>query len=237
MSTYILVHGAWHGAWCWHKVVSLLEKEGHTVIAVDLPGHGTDKTPTAEVTLQSYVDSVCNTIDAQQEPVLLVGHSMGGGIITQTAEERPDKIKNLFYLTAFLPSNGESMGQLFQSDTESLLPSNIEMSTDQSYMTLRRESLKETFYEDCSDDDFALTMALLVPQAIAPFAQPINTSEEKFGRIPRIYIECRRDKILTPTFQKRSYTALPCRKVIALDTGHAPFFSAPEELARQLTSL
>ncbi len=109
MSTFVLIHGAAHGGWCWYKVVPLLEKHGHTVLAPDLPGHGKDKTPVADVTLQLYVDSVCKLLDAQREPVILVGHSMGGGIITQVAEERPERIKWLVYLAAALPRNGQSM--------------------------------------------------------------------------------------------------------------------------------
>jgi pimeloyl-ACP methyl ester carboxylesterase len=70
MSTFILIHGAWHGGWCWYKVIPLLEKEGHTVLAPDLPGHGRDKTPVLAVSLQLYVDRVCQLLDAQRKPVL-----------------------------------------------------------------------------------------------------------------------------------------------------------------------
>jgi len=78
MSTFVLIHGGCHGAWCWYKVVPALEKQGHTVIAPDLPSHGRDKTPVSAVTLQAYVDAVCSLIDVRREPVVLVGHSMGG---------------------------------------------------------------------------------------------------------------------------------------------------------------
>ena len=94
MATYVLVHGAWHGAWCWFKVIPLLEKRGHKVVALDLPSHGRDKTPTSSVTLQSYADRVCQTLDECSEPVVLVGHSMGGVVITQAAEQRPKKSRS-----------------------------------------------------------------------------------------------------------------------------------------------
>ena len=135
MSTFVLVHGACHGGWCWYKIVPLLERQGHTVVASDLPSHGRDKIPPSEVSLKTYVDSVCKTIDSQREPVVLVGHSMGGGIITQVAEYRADKIQTLVYVTAVLLKNGEAMFQLIQQDRESFLLPNVEISADKSVMT------------------------------------------------------------------------------------------------------
>ena len=67
MSTYVLVHGSWHGGWCWDKVVPLLEAKGHKAIALDLPGHGADKTPISEITVDSYAARVCAALDAQPE--------------------------------------------------------------------------------------------------------------------------------------------------------------------------
>ena len=237
MSTFVLIHGAWHGGWCWYKVVALLEQQGHTVVAPDLPSHGRDKTPLSDVTFAAYVDSVCHVVDAQPEPVVLVGHSMGGGIITQVAEDRPDKVKVLVYLVAVLPPNGESMMQGVQQDTESLLLPNFVVSDDQTSGTVRAEALREVFYGDCSDADVALARLLLVPQALAPVDTPVQTSAANFGQVPRVFIECRQDRAMTPSRQKRLYTTQPFQKVLTLDTSHSPFFSAPGELAAHLAAL
>jgi pimeloyl-ACP methyl ester carboxylesterase len=236
MSTYVLIHGAWHGAWCWDKVVPLLEKEGHVVEAIDLPGHGRDKTPIPEVSLKAYADRVCEVLDDQPEPVVLVGHSMGGAVISQAAEYRPGKVETLVYLAAFLPQNGESIFQFTAGDAEALLGTIIIMADDGS-CTLRDEGIKETLYADCSDEDVEWAKSLLGPQALAPIASPLSTTEENFGRIPRVYIECLRDRTVSPSLQKRMYTALPCRTVISMTTSHSPFLSAPEELVAHLTSL
>ena len=237
MSTYVLIHGAWHGAWCWDNVVSLLEKEGHAVVAPDLPGHGDDKIPIAEVTLQAYADRVCEVMNAQSEPVILVGHSLGGIVITQAAENCPDNILKLVYLTAFLLQNGEIVLKYAQEDTESLVLPNRVMSEDKSYTSLKDEGIRTTFYADCSDKDVERAKALLGPQATAPSVTPVSTTKENFGRIPRFYIECLQDKAISPSIQKEMYTNLPCEKVISMDTSHSPFFSAPEELTRHLLSL
>jgi pimeloyl-ACP methyl ester carboxylesterase len=237
MSTYVLIHGAWHGAWCWKNVTPLIEKEGHKVVAPDLPGHGEDTRPIAEITLQAYTDRVCQIIDEQSDPVILVGHSMGGVVITQTAEYRPEKIKKLVYVTAFLLQNGEFLMQHAEPDTEALVLPNLIMSEDQSYATVKEEALKEIFYADCSDEDVEFAKSRLVPQAAAPFATPVSTTEENFGRVPRAYISCQRDKAISPSIQEKLYKALPCEKVISMDTSHSPFFSGPEELANHLLSI
>ncbi len=101
MATYVLVHGAWHGGWCWSKLVPLLEATRHRAIALDLPGHGNDKTPLAELSLDRYVACVSTAIGTIDEPVVLVGHSLGGTVISQTAEMHPDRILKLIYLCAF----------------------------------------------------------------------------------------------------------------------------------------
>lgn len=237
MSTFVLIHGAWHGGWCWYKIVAALAQQGHTVVAPDLPSHGRDKTPLSEVTLAAYVDRVCQVLDAQQEPVILVGHSMGGGIITQVAEYRPEQVKVLVYLAGAYPPNGESMLQRAEEDTESLLLPNFVVSADKKSGTFRAEALRETFYGDCSDADVALARLLLVPQALAPVNTPVETSAANFGRVPQVYIECLQDQAITAAFQKRLYMAQPCQQVISMDTSHSPFFSAPEELAAHLITL
>ena len=238
MSIYVLIHGAWHGGWCWNKVVPLLEQAGHKVLAPDLPGHGDDKTSPSEILLESYVEHVCQVLEAQSEPVYLVGHSMGGIVISQVAEYQPDKINTLVYLTAFLLQNGESLSQVAQEDTESILvPPFIIFQEAQGTCTVREDAIKDIFYGDCTDTDVAQAKSLLRPQSLAPFATPINITGEKFNQLPRVYIECLRDKAISPSLQKRMYTALPCQQVISMDTGHSPFFSAPEKLVGHLTGL
>jgi pimeloyl-ACP methyl ester carboxylesterase len=233
VSTYVLVHGAWHGSWCWERLVPLLEQKGHRVEAHDLPGHGRDRTPVSEVSMEAYVDSVCKILDAQSEPVILVGHSLGGVTITQAAEYRPEKVKLLVYIAAVLLRNGES--PLNVPDTDSLLGPNMIMAEDGS-VTIKDEVIREAWYSDCRDEDVAWAKSLLVPQNPATFATAVSTTEENFSRIPRVYIECLRDRALSPWVQKKMYTDVPCR-LISMETNHSPFLSAPEELAAHLLSL
>ena len=119
---------------------------------------------------------------------------MGGGIITQAAEYRPDKIKTLMYLTALLPANGESMGKVLRRNTATVLANNFITNTDQTASMVREEVLVEGFYGDCSAEDVALAKLLLTPQSTAPLRAKLQTSAERFGRIPRVAIECLRDR-------------------------------------------
>lgn len=237
MSTIVLIHGAWHGAWCWYKVMPRLEKAGHRVIAPDLPSLGTDKTPLTAVTLDSWVERICEILDAQLDPVILVGHSRGGIVISQVAERRPDKIRKLVYLAAFLVPAGQSLLEIAGTDVASVVTANLVVAPDQSSFTVRPEAIRDAFYGDCSDEDFALARTLLTPEAVAPSATPLELSGGNFGRVTRIYIECLRDRAITPGAQKKMYTALPCSKVISMDTDHSPFFSRPEELVDHLLAL
>lgn len=237
MSVYVLIHGAWHGSWCWDKVVPLLEREGHTVVAPNLPGHGNDNTPIQEISLQVYANRVCEVLDAQPEPVILVGHSMGGVVITQAAEYRPEKIRKNVYLTAFLLQKGEFLLQYAEADKEALVLPNLTISENQVYATLKEDVLKEVFYGDCSEEDVARAKSLLVPQATAPLANPVETTLDNFGRVCRVYIACDRDRAISPSIQEKMYTNLPCEMIMKMNTSHSPFFSASEELAQCLLVL
>jgi pimeloyl-ACP methyl ester carboxylesterase len=237
MSTYVLIHGSWHGAWCWYKIIPLLEQAGHTAIALDLPGHGRDWTAARDISMQSYVDSVCKILDAQPEPVILVGHSRGGIVISQTAEYRPEKIQTLVYLAAYLIPNGEAMLPTALGDTESLIASNLVLNEEEGHHMLKQEAFKAALDADCSQEDVTLATALLTPEPNAPVATPLNLSDKNFGQIARIYIETLQDKGVSPNLQKKMYTAIPCQKVISMETSHSPFLSSPEKLVSHLTSL
>ena len=108
---------------------------------------------------------------------------------------------------------------------------------EQGYHTLREEVAKEALFADCSDEDVVRAKTLFVPEANAPVATPIQITEEHFGRIPRVYIETLNDRGVSPSLQKKMYTASPCQRVISMETSHSPFFSAPQELVRHLVSL
>jgi pimeloyl-ACP methyl ester carboxylesterase len=231
MATYLLIHGAWHGGWCWSKVVPLLQAQGHTALAPDLPGHGDDATPMASVTLANYTDRICEVAGAQSEPVILAGHSMGGMAITQAAENCPQSIKSLVYVCAFLPRNGDTLLTWAQQDQESMVnPTTTEPLPDGT-LAFRRQYCREAFYGNCDEADIAFAQSRLVAQSPKPFGTPMATTADRWGKIPRYYIECVRDRALTLTIQQEMQKHSPCRQTYSIDTDHSPFLSTPEHLA------
>jgi pimeloyl-ACP methyl ester carboxylesterase len=236
MSTFVLIHGAWHGGWAWQKVVAKLEALGHTVVAPDLPGHGDDKTPVQQVTLDSYAQRIVDVMDRCAERVVLVGHSMGGIAISAAAERRPERVKVLVYVCAFLLRNGQKLVEFAATDTEALVMPNAMLSQDGHSATLRPEVLREAFYADCSEEDYQFAISRLVPQSTALFGAPITVSDEKFGRIPRVYLECTQDRAITLPFQRKMQAQVECDQVFSLHCSHSPFFSTVNELVNCLVA-
>ena len=237
MSAFLLIHGAWHGGWCWHKIIARLRAAGQRTTAPDLSSLGRDRTPLENVTLRLWTDSVCAHLDAHAEPVILVGHSRAGAIISAAAEARPDKIRLLVYVAGYLLQDGESVSQRALQDAHSLVVPNMVTSADRKSCTLRESAVREALYGQCADEDVILAQSLLSPEAVAPLTTPLHTTAANFGRVARVYIECRRDRAVSLDEQRRMYAAIPCQQIISLDTDHSPFFSAPEVLAAHLLSL
>ena len=235
MSTFVLVHGAWHGGWCWRKVEARLRAKGHTVFAPDMPGHGGDRFPIAELTLDHIVARIGQTIERDDEPVVLVGHSYGGAMITQAAEAWADKIARLVYVAAFLLDNGQTLMDLAREDADSHLNGQVDFLDGERLAQARDAVLRDCFYGSCSDEDVAFAKAHLSLEATAGFRTPMRTSAARFGRIPRTYVECLRDHAISIGLQRRMQQALPCERVVSLDTDHSPFFSAPQALCDALT--
>ena len=240
MANYVLVHGSGHGAWCWQRVVPLLEAKGHHVVAVDLPGNGHDDTSLGDVTLETYAEHVCGVLDSLDGPAVLVGHSLGGISISRAAELRPDKVAVLVYLTAVLIPDGQTfMGTVSgESDLQRALEERAswDLSADRSHVVYKMEQTQHRFYNDCSAEDVAWAQSMVVPQPVGPLVSPMRVTDSRFGRIPRVYIECSLDNAVSPEFARAMYSAMPCAEVITMETGHSPFLNMPEELAEHLDS-
>jgi pimeloyl-ACP methyl ester carboxylesterase len=236
MATFILVHGASHGGWCWEKVQPLLEAHGHKVCAPDLPGLGKDHTPPANVTLADNVEKISRLLDKMEEPVVLVGHALGGVTISQTAEARRRKIKALVYVCGLMPPSGMASRELTAGDPDMLFRRSREVSPDGLTYTFARATLPTLFYEDVSPEDRYRAMERLRPQPISISTTPLTLTDERYGSVPRWYIECTYDNSVRIARQRAMVKTLPC-KVITMECGHTPFYSQPEELVGHLEAI
>lgn len=232
MSTFVLVHGAWHGAWCWEKVVPRLEARGHQVVAVDLPSHGDDPAPPQQVTLPDYIDRVSERVDALERGVVLVGHSMGGFVVSQAAEARADRVQKIIYLAAMLPAAGDSMADI---RPEPMVAENIATAPDGT-LRVAPEIVRDAFYHDCSADDAARAQARLCPQPPLDPAQVFSPTE-RFAKVERAFIECLEDRVIGIGEQRRGHARTPCARVEQLASGHSPFYSMPDALVDALERL
>lgn len=265
MTTFILLHGSFHAAWNWHKLIPLLEGHGHRCVALDLPGHGLDDTPAPRVSLPGCVARVLEAVDETRQETgddaILVAHSRNGIVISAAAEARPASIRGLVYLAAYLVPTGKSMMDYAVLDTESLVVQNLVPRFDpqrvertmkltrsplgrrllalllpsrlQSH-ALRPAAYREALYHDCPEEIGALADALLEAEPNWPGFTPLELTAERFGRVPKIYIECTEDRAVTPALQRRMWKDTPCDRVLSLASGHSPFFSRPAELAALL---
>ncbi len=237
MSTFVMIHGGWAGGWVWQRVAPLLAGQGHRVIAPDLPGHGDDHTPPDRITLDSYVQRVAETLDELSEPAVLVGHSSGGVVVTQAAERLTDRIERLVYVCAYLPADGQSLLELGQRDPDQLVLPNLVFSDDGATARIRSDVVGEALFADCSPADHERFAARATAEPIAPASTPVKVTPSAYGGLPKAYVECRRDRGISPELQRAMHSAAGCAPVVSMDTGHMPMYADPTTLARHLLTV
>ncbi len=237
---FVLIHGGWHGAWCWSRLAARLRDAGHAVTAPDLPAHGDDATPLEEASLASYVKRVTDVLDASPQPVVLVGHSIGGMTIAQAAEERPGQVRTLVYLSAFVMGDGETASS--RRDANSALNGLVQVESRGGKPLLARldpsmpDRVRDALYHDVNEVDLRTTLARLGPEPLAPWFEPLRLSAARFGKVDKVYLHCSEDRATTPAQQASHAARWPVRKTLMLPSSHSPFLSMPGRLADALTS-
>lgn len=236
--TFVLVHAQWHGAWCWNKVVPLLQGGGHNAISFDMPGFGQDQTPTEQVSFEACIEKVVKEVLAQPGMVWLVGHSSSGLVIAQAAERLgKEKVAGLVFLDAFLPRDGESVFSLsekFAGPAGPPLRKSLIVSTDQKTIALNPAMVRELLYNDCTEEDLQYALARLRPGPLSVLATPVRLTQQNYGSIPKYYILCTKAKDMDKFTLSKNVS---CREIIELPASHSPFFSMPDKLVEILNRL
>ncbi|SFD49522.1 alpha/beta fold hydrolase [Roseivivax sediminis] len=223
----LLVHGSCHGAWCWRDVMPALEARGHAVRAIDLPSHGADRTPVAEVTLDLYGQAILAALD---RPAMVVGHSMAGYPISRAAEIDPSRIARLVYLCAYVPWPGLGLVEMRRRAPRQPILKALEKSADGLSFSILPEHAREVFYHDCPDESVEYALARVCPQPVRPQETPV-TLGPRYASVPRSYVVCEEDGAIPTEFQRTMAADFAPADVHALPGSHSPFFARPAALA------
>lgn len=234
MASFVLIPGAMHGRWTWDRVVPLLEAAGHEAIAPDLPGMGTNTAiPVEEVTLADWGDFVAGVVrqahDRAGTPVVLAGHSRGGLVIGEAAERVPELLAGLAYVTALLVPPGRSLADVTGHRPDPAAPP---LEGAQLAALARAQ-----FYSGCTAEDADWAIANLHREPMQVMTTPATVTWERWGRVPRGFIECSEDRTLTLDKQREMQAAAPCDPVLTLAADHSPFLCAPQALAEALLAI
>jgi hypothetical protein len=231
MATFGLVHGAGHGAWCWERLIPILEGLGHRAFAMDLPCE--DPTAGAE----RYAEVVDRALPLASD-LVLVGHSLAGLTVPLVAARRP--VQRLIFLCALVPEFKRSLADQVAADPElyhPVLRSHPGRVTGPDGTVWFRDAAaaREVFCQDCTPEDVSWLFAHLRPQAAAPRREPCPLSAWPAG--DKAYILCREDRAISPAWSRRVARDRLGVEPIELDGSHSPFISRPAILAGVLDRL
>lgn len=236
MARFVLVHGAFCGAWVWERLMERLKAAGHAVEAFDLPGLGDDHTPVSEISLDSCADQLCGVLKNRPERAIVVAHSMGGIIATHGTARCPERVAALIYVAAFLPRDGQSLLDLTKlpEGAGDQVQANIVVEGDPPVAVMPAGASRHALYDCCAKDVAARAIARHRPQPVAPFVTPVSIPPGALDNIDRYYVICTQDRAIPPALQRRMIRENPCEQVVELDTDHTPQLSKTEELAAAL---
>jgi pimeloyl-ACP methyl ester carboxylesterase len=234
VSSYVVVHGAWSGAWAWDAVAAQLRAKGKQVTVVELPAHGTDNTPVAGATLDAYVTKVETAVNAAPGPVVLIGHSLGGVIISQVAEQEPEHIAKLIFVAGFVPKDGDTALGLAMTDPASHLGKALTVNKDQGIGDVDPSKLIDVFCADCSTAEQAQLQAHYRTEPVAPLATPVHITAANWGAVAKYYVYTKQDNAISYPAQQAQTAQVTFVKTATLYSSHSPFLAHSDALVSAL---
>jgi pimeloyl-ACP methyl ester carboxylesterase len=237
MKDFVLVHGAWHGGWCWRRVIPHLRAAGHEAYPVTLTGVGERAhLLSADIRLSTHIRDVVALIDNEElDNVVLVGHSYGGVVITGVADwllqrDRP-KLERLIYLDAITPYPGESWSSQHPKET---VEARVKAAAQAGNVSIAPPDAA-VYGLDSADRDWVNRRQ--TPHPFGVYQDPLNFDATRVASVPRTFIDCIAPALPTIAVMRRRVRTAPGWKVTELKTGHDAMLSMPEELARVLLDL
>jgi pimeloyl-ACP methyl ester carboxylesterase len=234
LTSYVLVHGGFHGSWCWSETAARLRELGHWVATVDLPGRGDTAHLAAKITLDDWVAALAAVVDTAPEGPVLVAHSMGATTVNQYAELYAGKVTEIVYICAVTPRDGDSgtSTMLEAGPASALLREGAFQLGPNQTAVIDQTRAVEAFYESCSEPDTQYALARLSPEPMTPLITPLALGAA-FRGIPKTYIAARDDKAMPLAFQTELASRMEA-ELILIDGDHSPFYSARDALVDAL---
>jgi pimeloyl-ACP methyl ester carboxylesterase len=235
MSRFVLVHGAWGGAWIWRRVIGPLRAAGHEVHAVTLTGDGERAHLRHRgIGLQTHIDDVLGLIEAEElDDIVLVGHSYGGMVITGAADallsRGAARLRQLVYVDAMVPLPGEGWGQGHPPEIVQ-----ARLAAAAAHDNALPPPDPRDFGIEGADREWLLRRQ--VPHPFGMYRVPLQFDGERWARLPRLFIDCNRPAYPTIDAMRARVRSQPGWRVVEIATGHCPMVSAPAELVAHLLS-
>ena len=232
--TVILVHGAFSNGQVWGYVAGKLQAAGHPVVTIDLPGRPGAPMAPDQVSLDLYRDTVVAALNGVSGPSILVGHSFAGIVIAAAAEQAPEKIKTLVFVAAYLPQDGDSLVSMASRDPDAKIGPHLQIKKEQGLAIVDYSARAELFANDGPAPLKAKLPDLILDEPLAPLASPVHVTEARFGRVDKVYVHTSLDQAISPAFQATMVASTPVRLEVSLQTGHLPFLTDLDGLAKAI---
>jgi pimeloyl-ACP methyl ester carboxylesterase len=217
----VLVHGAFENSQVWGHVTAKLEADGYKVVAVNLPGRPGNPAAPDKVSLDLYRDTVVTALDKLHHPAVVVGHSFA-------------KIKTLVFLAAYLPHDGDSLVSMAQQDADAKIGPSLKIDKEKGIASIDYSARADLFANGGPEALRKAIPDLILDEPVGPLATPVHLTAAAFGKVDKVYIHTALDQVISPSFQAKMVASTPVRAEYTLQTGHTPFLTDPDGLAKAI---
>jgi pimeloyl-ACP methyl ester carboxylesterase len=239
--TFVLIHGAWAASWVWDSLRDVLESQGYAVITPDMPGNSRNPATPEQINMAGCVRAVEACCAGISGPLLIVGHSGGGVIATQVAEAMAERVAGVAFIAGMMLPSGLGFAELADEaqkthpEAAGIWP-HLSWREDRQSSTVPADAVCDVFLQDLPREQAMAAAQHFCAQPEGTRALVAEWTPERFGRLPRLYIEATQDRSVILPVQRRMQQLVPGAEVVSLECGHVPQVVATDGVADALLS-